>query len=255
VYLAPLSWLRYGALRLGAIYVPLDPLSPAVRIGTILQDCAMKALVSMRADTPQLYVGDPDGIVLQLQDVSYCGGTGPLGNVCAPAEPSPKKGLISLKGYSHCTVFAADASRSNAFYQQLFGMSIRSYQGPASPTLAVGAGVEFLMFAGGGAGRGAAAAAPARPASINHFCFNLEGFNPDQILKTLESYGIKPREGQNGPVGPMRSYVTLRMENRGGAKEGTPELYFTDPDGILVQLQDVSYCGGSGFLGNVCPAT
>lgn len=216
---------------------------------------AMKVLVSMRADTPQVYVGDPDGIVLQLQDVSYCGGTGPLGSVCTPAEPSPKKGLISLKGYSHCTVFAADATRSNAFYQQVFGMSIRSFQGPASPTLAVGAGVEFLMFAGGGAGRGAAAAAPARPASINHFCFSLDGFNPDQILKTLESYGIKPREGQNGPVGPMRSYVSLRMENRGGAKEGTPELYFTDPDGILVQLQDVSYCGGSGFLGNVCPAT
>jgi catechol 2,3-dioxygenase-like lactoylglutathione lyase family enzyme len=216
---------------------------------------AMKVLVTMRADTPQVYIGDPDGIVLQLQDVSYCGGTGPLGAVCAPAETSPKKGLISLKGYSHCTVFAADATRSNAFYQQVFGMSIRSYQGPTSPTLAVGAGVEFLMFAGGGAGRGAAPAAPPRPASINHFCFNLEGFNPDHILKTLESYGIKPREGQNGPVGPMRSYVSLRMENRGGAKEGTPELYFTDPDGILVQLQDVSYCGGSGFLGNVCPAT
>ena len=29
------------------------------------------------------------------------------------------------------------------------------------------------------------------------------------------------------------------MEDRGGAKEGTPELYFTDPDGILIQLQDV----------------
>jgi hypothetical protein len=82
---------------------------------------------------------------------------------------------------------------------------------------------------------------------------NLEGFNPDQILKTLESYGIKPRENQTGPVGSMRSYVSMRMENRGGAKEGTPELYFTDPDGILVQLQDVSYCGGAGFLGNVCP--
>jgi hypothetical protein len=51
----------------------------------------------------------------------------------------------------------------------------------------------------------------------------------------------------------MTSYVTLRMENRGGAKEGTPELYFTDPDGLLIQLQDVKYCGGSGVLGDVCP--
>ena len=76
---------------------------------------------------------------------------------------------------------------------------------------------------------------------------------PDQILKTLEGYGIKPRGNTPGPAAPMTSYVTLRMENRGGAKEGTPELYFTDPDGLLIQLQDVKYCGGSGVLGEVCP--
>lgn len=35
-----------GALRLGAIYVPLDPLSPAARIGSILHDCDMRALVT-----------------------------------------------------------------------------------------------------------------------------------------------------------------------------------------------------------------
>jgi len=45
----------------------------------------------------------------------------------------------------------------------------------------------------------------------------------------------------------------MRMEDRGGAPGGTPELYFTDPEGLLMQLQDTSYCGGSGFLGNDCP--
>ena len=30
------------------------------------------------------------------------------------------------------------------------------------------------------------------------------------------------------------------------------ELYFTDPDGILLQIQDMTYCGGSGKLGEVC---
>jgi hypothetical protein len=49
------------------------------------------------------------------------------------------------------------------------------------------------------------------------------------------------------------SYVTMRGPERGGAKEGTPELYFTDPDGILLQIQDVSYCGGAGRMGEVCP--
>lgn len=195
-------------------------------------------------------LGDPDGIDVQLQDASYCGGSGALGATCAAARPAPKKGLIALKGYSHITVFSNDPQKSNAFYKDVFGMGIRSYQGPTAPTLAVGSGVEFLMFTGGGGGR---AGAPARAASINHFCMALENFKPDDILKTLESVGIKPRESQTGPVGPMRHYISMRMENRGGAREGTPELYFTDPDGLLVQLQDVKYCGGSGFLGDVCP--
>jgi hypothetical protein len=45
------------------------------------------------------------------------------------------------------------------------------------------------------------------------------------------------------------------MPNRGGAEGGTPELYFTDPDGLAIQIQDVTYCGGGGFLGELCPAT
>jgi amino acid adenylation domain-containing protein len=42
-----------GALRIGAAYVPLDPMAPASRTQTILRDCAMRALVStkQRAET------------------------------------------------------------------------------------------------------------------------------------------------------------------------------------------------------------
>jgi catechol 2,3-dioxygenase-like lactoylglutathione lyase family enzyme len=219
---------------------------------------AMKVRVRMRGPdaggakegTPELYFGDPDGIVVQLQDASYCGGAGVLGNVCAAPERAPKPGLLAVRDLSHFTIFATDAQRSNTFYQDLFGFSIRSYQGPTAPTLAVGPTVQFLMFTGGGGP--ARGGAPPRPASINHVCMSMDAFNPDQVLKTLESYGVKPREGAQGPVGPLRHYVSMRMENRGGAPEGTPELYFTDPDGLLIQLQDVKYCGGSGYLGDVC---
>jgi catechol 2,3-dioxygenase-like lactoylglutathione lyase family enzyme len=209
----------------------------------------MKAAVTMRDGTPDLLFGDPDGIICQLQDVSYCGGSGPLGNVCRTVVASPKKGLLALRDLSHLTIFSSDAARSNKFYQDLFGLSIRSYQGPTAPTLAIGPTVAFLMFAGGAPARGGATS---RPASINHACLSLDGFNPDLVMKTLEAYGITPRGDSAGPVGPMKSYVTMRMENRGGAPGGTPELYFTDPDGLLMQLQDTSYCGGSGILGNVC---
>jgi catechol 2,3-dioxygenase-like lactoylglutathione lyase family enzyme len=212
----------------------------------------MKAAVTLRDGTPDLLFGDPDGIVCQLQDASYCGGTGPLGNVCKAPEASPKKGLLALRDLSHLTIFATDSQRSNAFYQDLFGLPVRSYQGPAAPTLAVGT-VAFLMFTGGGGGaRGGAPAAAPRPASINHGCFGMDGFKPDEVIKALESYGLKPREAATGPVGPLRHYISMRMENRGGAPGGTPELYFTDPDGLLMQLQDTTYCGGGGFLGDVC---
>jgi catechol 2,3-dioxygenase-like lactoylglutathione lyase family enzyme len=212
---------------------------------------AMKARVRMRGPesggapggTPELYFGDPDGIVVQLQDVRYCGGAGVLGDVCGAAELSPRKGLLTVRDLSHFTITSSDSQRSNRFYQELFGLDVQAHQGPTAPLLGVGSGVQFLMFAGGAG----------RPASINHLCMNMDGFKPDQILKTLEEYGIKPRGNTPGPAAPMTSYVSLRMENRGGAKEGTPELYFTDPDGLLIQLQDVKYCGGSGFLGDVCP--
>ena len=209
----------------------------------------MKVNVAMRDGTPDLLFGDPDGIVCQLQDASYCGGSGPLGNVCKAPEPSPKKGLLALRDLSHLTIFSTDAPRSNKFYQDLCGLSIRSYQGPTSPTLAVGPTVGFLMFTGGAPARGGA---PPRPATINHGCMSMDAFNPDQVLKSLEAYGVTPRGDAPGAVGPMKSYVTMRMENRGGAPGGTPELYFTDPDGLLMQLQDTSYCGGGGFLGDVC---
>jgi len=193
--------------------------------------------------TPEFYFRDPGGLSIQLQDSTYCGGAGALGNVCPAAQPSPKKGLIALRNWSHCTNSVSDGARSNKFYQELFGFKIQAYQGPTAPVMGLGVGVQFLMFAGG---------VPARPPAINHCCMSMDNFNPGNVIKTLESYGIKPRGNAQGAPGPLVHYINLRMENRGGAKEGTPELYFTDPDGLLIQLQDTKYCGGAGPLGEVC---
>ena len=201
-----------------------------------------------REGTPELYVADPNGFVIQLQDPRYCGGAGPLGNVCPAPEPSPRRGLLALRGWSHCTNSVSDPAASRRFCQELFGLRIQAYQGPAAPVL--GLGVEFLMFTATPAGRGGSGTAPR--AAINHLCMTLENFRPDTVINALETYGIKPRGDGQGAPGPLVHYISVRKEDRGGAKEGTPELYFTDPDGLIIQLQDVSYCGGSGALGNVC---
>ena len=202
-----------------------------------------------REGTPELYVGDPNGFVIQLQDPRYCGGAGALGNVCPAPERPPRRGLIALRGWSHCTNSVSDPAASRTFCQDLFGLRIQAYQGPTAPVLGLG-GVEFLMFTAAAAGRGGSDAAPR--AAINHLCMTAENFRPETVIRALETYGIKPRGDAQGAPGPLVHYISLRRDDRGGAKEGTPELYFTDPDGLIVQLQDVSYCGGSGVLGNVC---
>ena len=201
-----------------------------------------------REGTPELFLRDPNGILVQLQDTSYCGGAGPQGNVCRALQTGAPKGRFALRDLSHFTIFSPDAARAQRFYQEVFGLFVQAHQGPAAPVFGVGAGPQFLMLTGGGAGRAAASAT----GTINHGCFFMEGFNADEVLKGLTDYGLKPRGEANGPAGPLRHYVTLRMPNRGGAPEGTPELYFTDPDGILLQLQDPRYCGGAGRLGEVC---
>ena len=139
-----------------------------------------------------------------------------------------------------------------------------------TPAYGVGPGVHFLMFTGGGGGgaRGAApagggAAPPATPppgagrgatpasANIDHACMSLDNFVPETVTKALTDYGLKPGARSDGA---LVTYISLRMENRGGAPiTGTPELYFTDPDGLAIQLQDTKYCGGGGYLGDVCP--
>jgi hypothetical protein len=82
----------------------------------------------------------------------------------------------------------------------------------------------------------------------------MRDFDVERVLATLTEYGLTARGDGVAQAGPKMHYVSLRMPPRGGAEGGTPELYFTDPDGILLQLQDVSYCGGGGYLGNECLA-
>ncbi len=45
----------------------------------------------MRDECAEVRFGDPDGMVCQLQDVSYCGGSGPLGNRCTIEACSQKR--------------------------------------------------------------------------------------------------------------------------------------------------------------------
>lgn len=197
--------------------------------------------------TPELSFSDPDGIRIQIQDASYCGGAGVLGNVCmAKPEPAPTKGRLTLQGYNHITLGVTDQQRARAFYRALFGLRTGSSQG-GSENLKIGSGNQFLATGTTTANGGT----PGKP-NIAHVCFTVQGFDLDKIRKTLTEFGLKAGDRMSGAAPPMTHYVSLRMPDRGGAPGGTPELYLTDPDGIVLQIQDTSYCGGAGYLGNVC---
>jgi glyoxylase I family protein len=45
-----------------------------------LTDRGIQARIRQRGDTKELYMTDPDGVSVQLQDTKYVGGSGPLGD-------------------------------------------------------------------------------------------------------------------------------------------------------------------------------
>ncbi len=129
---------------------------------------------------------------------------------------------IKVRGFNHVTLTVTDIPRSVEFYQSLFGLRVQSRQG-TGVNLSVGSGPQFVGVYGG----------PKAEPRINHFCLGVEDFDAGRVAETLDQRGVKSR---------------VRMRS-----DAIPELYLTAPDGISVQLQDVSYCGGSGPLGNQCP--
>ena len=202
-------------------------------------DNAMRCWTSNERPSAEVYFADARGLIVQLCDVSYCGDISCL----APALAQP--GLIELEDLNHFTVFLNDGAEANRYYQELFGLAVQAYQGPQAPVTGIGDGFQFVMYAG-----------PARdeqsPAVIHHGSFSMPAFEVDEVLEILTNHGLQARGERD--IGPLMHYVSLRMPERGGVEGGTPEVYFTDPDGILMQIQDLSYCGGGGYLGSECLA-
>ena len=113
--------------------------------------------------------------------------------------------------------------------------------------LAAGAPPDFIALNQG---------APDRKPQADHFCLTVDDFDPDRIMKTLAGLGVKERTSSTS-TSPLTSWVRWRQVNVNGggpgAPNGTPEVYFRDPDNIGGQIQDARYCGGSGAFGQVCP--
>lgn len=137
----------------------------------------------------------------------------------APAARAAEPTIGKVEQLNHVTVFVKDVQKSVAFYQDMFGMQVLTHQAPGV-NLRAGAGFLGIYPAQG-------------EPNINHVCFGIDNFDAETVLKKLTDAGVKGR-------------IRVRGD--------TQELYFTDPDGLSIQLQDTRYIGGTGRLGDKPPA-
>jgi catechol 2,3-dioxygenase-like lactoylglutathione lyase family enzyme len=219
------------------------------RVTKALTAIGAKSEVTNRAGTPEVWTYDPDNIKVQLQNTSYGHRSGPLGAVLQSAS-SRGKPAFNLKTISHVTLTNSNGSRSLDFYTKAFGWSVQSKQGQGW-CFSVGEGLDCVVFNVG-------ANNPNAKAGINHACFTMPAFDPNTVMGILSDHGLEPIEyGNSALIKPLtcRTRFRQRANNGGGPGHwlGTAELYFNDPDNIAMQLQDISYCGGSGLQGEVCP--
>jgi catechol 2,3-dioxygenase-like lactoylglutathione lyase family enzyme len=138
-----------------------------------------------------------------------------------PAVAQPAPAALKAATLNHASLIVSNLDRSVAFYQRTFGLAVKSTQ-QGGVNLAVGD--AFLGIYQGGQN--------AMP-HINHFCFGIRDFDPAATTAALEA--------QNLPA-----------ESR--TRDGVTQVYTADPDNLRIQLQDVSFCGGVGPLGNECRA-
>ncbi|MEA2825315.1 MAG: hypothetical protein QOF03_1797 [Alphaproteobacteria bacterium] len=241
------SGAKPGYLSYGMSVADFD----AERTMRTLSDLGIRgAQIMRRGDTPELFLPDADGIKIQLQHTAYGYGSGPRGDILPRRPIAASTPVFALKTINHVTLTIANGAREKAFYDTVFGLPIRALQG-TGVTLAIGEGTDGIVF-------NPTTNNPNAIAGINHVCFNIENFDPNRVMGILIANGFEPIEtGIPALIKPLTCRVRLRQRaNNGGGPTsplGTAELYFTDPDNIAIQIQDVSYCGGSGWLGQICP--
>ena len=107
---------------------------------------------------------------------------------------------------NHVSLAVSDVDASQAFYERVLGVEEVSRQANG---VNLGLGESFLgLYDIEPKGR------------IHHFCVGVENFGIQRMAEELSDLGVEPR-----------------------IRQDRPELYFTDPDGITVQLSEPEYRG------------
>ena len=114
--------------------------------------------------------------------------------------------VLQAKSLNHVSLAVSDVTRSADFYRHVLGAELVSIQ---SGGMNLGLGDSFLGLYD----------IPGEP-RIHHFCVGLDSYDVKDCARRLQEAGIEPY---------------LRPDK--------PEVYFRDPDGVMVQLEDKGYRG------------
>ena len=124
-----------------------------------------------------------------------------IGRAEQPATPFHTRTL------NHVTLYASNVARSKAFYQRLTGLPIRDE------------GKDFCEFRLESGFLGLYAPDAGQQPGFNHFCFGVDGYQPQAALTALKAAVPEAKP-------------TLEYQD---------QVYVQDPDGVRVQFADVRY--------------
>ncbi|MCH7823395.1 MAG: VOC family protein [Acidobacteria bacterium] len=122
-----------------------------------------------------------------------------------PPQAGPSPTVAQAGSLNHVSLAVTDVARAQEFYERLLGIEVVSRQANG---INLGLGTSFLGLYD----------IPGTPRP-HHFCIGVEGFELEETAERLRESGLEP------------------SFNRG------VEVYFRDPDDILVQLSATDYRG------------
>ena len=115
---------------------------------------------------------------------------------------------------NHVSLAVSDVQRSAEFYQTLLGLHVVSRPGNGGINLGLEDGFLGVYNI-------------EDPGRVHHFCIGVPDFDADRVAAKFEEVGWEARVNRN-------------PDSR---TSGGDQLYFTDPDGTLVQLGHNGYQG------------
>ena len=136
--------------------------------------------------------------------------------ISAPKSLSQTPPPVSTgRSMNHVSLSVSDVDRSANFYEKVLGLNVISR--PANGGINMGLGDESFLGLYN----------LSNPGSMHHLCIGVENYDPEVLVKKLQEHRVSATVNRN-------------PANR---TSGGDQLYFSDPDGILVQIAEHGYLG------------